>query len=414
MTRKLFIGCGVILLAVVMLAACAGPQGEAGLQGIAGSAGPEGPQGPAGKDGPTGPAGPSGAEYVGSQVCAGCHNDIYEKYANSGHAWQLNPIVDGVPPEYPFTNLSDPPEGYTWNDISYVVGGYSLKARFLDKEGYLITGEPGAVVSDPQYLDQYNFANPLLGLGAAWVSHDAGKAQLQYTCGECHTTGYDLRGTTEAMPGIIGQWAAPGIQCERCHGPGSLHMTNPHGIRMTIDRDAEACEDCHFASEGAAMGTANGLIDLYAEPHQNKHLALDCVVCHDPHTGVIQLRQEKVQTTKVACETCHFEEAQYQNNPLHMMNCLECHMPRSVESAWSDPALFSGDVRTHMVAIDPTQIGQVAEDGTVLPQIGLDAACRHCHGGQLGSPKTDEELINAAMGYHDRPEPTAPVPTTTP
>jgi hypothetical protein len=30
----------------------------------------------------------------------------------------------------------------------------------------------------------------------------------------------------------------------------------------------------------------------------------------------------------------------------------------------------------------------------------LNFVCRHCHGAGLGNPKTDEELIQAATGYH--------------
>ena len=35
----------------------------------------------------------------------------------SGHPWKLNKVVDGEPPDYPYTNLPSPPEGYTWDDI---------------------------------------------------------------------------------------------------------------------------------------------------------------------------------------------------------------------------------------------------------------------------------------------------------
>jgi hypothetical protein len=65
---------------------------------------------------------------------------------------------------------------------------------------------------------------------------------------------------------------------------------------------------------------------------------------------------------------------------------------------------FSGDMRTHMMAIDPDQIGQFNEDGTeALSQIGLDFACRHCHvEGGMASPKTDEELTEMVTGYHNR------------
>lgn len=81
-------------------------------------------------------------------------------------------------------------------------------------------------------------------------------------------------------------------------------------------------------------------------------------------------------------------------------------MPRVTVSAWGDTENYTGDIRTHLMAIDPAQIEQFSEDGSVaLSQIGLNFACRHCHGAGFGTEKTDEELIAAATGYHDRPEP---------
>ena len=116
-----------LLVLVAGLAACAGQEGPEGASGPAGPPGPEGPQGPAGPEGPAGPVGPAGeaetgtgalgAEYAGSEVCAGCHQDISDVFKQSGHGYKLNPVVDGQPPEYPFTEVTELPEGYTWDDI---------------------------------------------------------------------------------------------------------------------------------------------------------------------------------------------------------------------------------------------------------------------------------------------------------
>jgi len=121
----------------------------------------------------------------------------------------------------------------------------------------------------------------------------------------------------------------------------------------------------------------------------------------------VQLRQTGEQTTRTQCENCHFQQAKYQDSQIHLAitQCIDCHMPRIAKSAWGDAAKFTGDIRTHMMAIDAEQIGQFTEDGTqALSQIGLDFACRHCHvEGGSATPKTDEELIDKAVGYHARP-----------
>jgi hypothetical protein len=84
-------------------------------------------------------------------------------------------------------------------------------------------------------------------------------------------------------------------------------------------------------------------------------------------------------------------------------------MPRLIENAVGDPERFTGDFRTHMVSIDPTQLEQFAEDGALLPQLSLNTTCRHCHapaGDGFATPKTDEQLLDAAANYHLPPTPT--------
>lgn len=401
-----------LLIFVALLSACAGPQGPQGPAGPAGPAGPEGPQGPPGPAGPPGPPGKdaaaNGATYIGDAVCSGCHKDIYDTYMKSGHPWKLNKVVDGQPPQYPFTKISQPPQGYTWNDILYVIGGYNWKARFVNKEGYIITDEPGKS-GNAEYLNQWNFANQLLGKSAGWVTYKSGVEKLPYDCGSCHTTGYDPNVVNE-LPGIVGTWAQEGIRCEECHGPGSLHASNPRGFAMRVNRDPEECGKCHRRDAVEAVDAKGGFIEhheQYEELYQGKHVTLTCVTCHDPHKGVVQLRQAGEPTTRTQCQNCHFKQAQYQKNAKHMaMNlaCVECHMPRIIKSAWGDAAKFQGDIRTHLMAIDPTQIGQFSEDGSVaLSQIGLDYACRHCHLPDTSLARSDEVLMDAAANYHSPP-----------
>ncbi|MDX1616462.1 MAG: multiheme c-type cytochrome [Candidatus Promineifilaceae bacterium] len=398
-----FVGLIAVSLALI-LSACGA---EEGAQGPPGPEGPQGPPGPAGPAGPAGPPGPAGAEgvsfepaqYVGSETCAECHEGIFETFMRSGHPWKLNPVVDGEPPDYPYTEIPRPPEGYEWEDISYVIGGYNWKARFMDQDGYIITGE--AV--------QYNFFNDVVDLGDEWVAYHPGE-QKPYDCGACHTTGYSPAGNQDGLEGIVGTWAEPGIQCEECHGPGSNHASHPASFEMKVDRDAAACGDCHFRGVVEEVDASGGFIrhhEQYEELFQSKHAVIDCVQCHDPHVGVVALREAGADVAaKVQCEDCHYEQEENFNIELHPRDCIECHMPRITKSAVGDPDTFTGDLRTHLMAIDPNQIEQFTDDGTeALSQVGLNFACRHCHveGGDA-SPKTDEELIQAATGIHDRPE----------
>lgn len=409
-SRSIFLIFATIIL--LLLAACAGQPGPQGPVGPAGPAGPEGPMGPEGKAGPQGSAGSAakttGAEYVGSATCAGCHADVFAAYKNSGHAASMTPVENGQRPTFPYTFIPQPPEGYNWSQISYIVGGYNWKALFLDQDGYIITNPPDST-GQSNYLNQYNFENEIIPHTAGWVSFHSGQEDLAYTCGTCHTTGYKPSGNQDNLTGLQGTWAQPGVQCEACHGPGSLHASNPYGTRMVVDRDAEMCQQCHIFNTDN-LDIQNGFIqhsDQYGDLPQGKHAVIDCVLCHDPHSGVVQLQQNQKQVTKVLCENCHFQEKQVQNVARHAalnLACTQCHMPPAIQSAWGDPAFFSGDEATHRMAIDPNQVHQYNSDGSLATtQIALDTACRHCHVEGKLQPLTDAQLIKAATGYHTRP-----------
>lgn len=408
-----------ILLAVVVVLAIAGCSGQQGLEGQAGPPGPQGLPGSPGRDGVPGPPGPAGQDglsyqpptFVGSETCAECHEQIYDVFSKSGHPWKLTEVIDAQPPEFPFSEIPRPPDGYAWDDIRYVIGGYNWKTRFVDQDGYIITG------ADENATTQYNLYNEELNLGDNWVGYHAGEAQVPYDCGSCHTTGYSARGHQDDLPGLIGTWALDGIQCEECHGPGSLHANHPLSYAMQVDRDGEACGACHSRGSVEEVNASNGFIqhhEQYEELFQSKHVVIDCVVCHDPHAGVIQLREAELPTTRTECQNCHFAQAKNQNNEIHQrinVACIDCHMPRITKNAVGNPAGFTGDIRTHLMAIDPAQIGQFSEDGSVaLSQLSLDFACRHCHWEDgRGRPKTDEELLETAVNYHAVPTAT-PVP----
>lgn len=401
----------LVLSFVLALPACqsrVGPPGPAGPEGV------QGPPGPQGRDGQQGLPGVPGTDglsftppaFVGSEACAQCHQEIYDTFMLSGHPYKLMPVVNGERPEYPFSRVANPPEGYTWEEISYVIGGYNWKARFIDQDGYIITG------ADENATTQYNLYNEELDLGDDWVGYHAGEAQLPYDCGTCHTTGYSPIGNQDGRPGLVGTWALDGIQCEKCHGPGSLHVNAPIIWEMKVDRDAEACGACHSRDETEIVDARGGFIqhhEQYEELFQSKHAVIDCVLCHNPHTGVVQLRQAGVQTTRTTCENCHFDIARNLENEIHrrFADCIDCHMPRLTKNAVADPARFTGDIRTHLMAINPALINQFNEDGTAAAsELALDFACRSCHNdtsNALGRPKTDEELLAAAVGYHNPP-----------
>jgi hypothetical protein len=415
MSKRNMLLVAVILAISILLAACASAASTEGPPGPAGPAGPEGPQGPPGAapaPSSSNPVSGSPAQYVGDQVCAGCHPDIYKIYMKSGHPWSLTPVVGGENPAYPFTQVPGVPNGYSWNDVSYVIGGYNWKTLFTDHNGYIITDALNKT-GDTGYLNQWNFANELVGKNAAWVGYKSGEQNVLFTCGGCHTTGYTLSGNQDGKPGLIGTWNQPGVRCEACHAPGSQHVSDPQNIEMPINRSADLCRECH---SNADLDTVDP-VDEANLPHppaeaiyRGKHMVLECVDCHDPHSGVVQSRMEDQPVTTTACTECHYQEAEHQKNEMHQqMNlaCTECHLPRLVQAAWGDPAHFIGDIHSHQVAIDPSRFDQFVTTGDtktyVIAPTGLNYACRQCHNGIRALAKTDEELQAMATGYHNQP-----------
>jgi hypothetical protein len=309
----------------------------------------------------------------------------------------LNKVVDGKPPVYPFSEVPNPPEGYTWDDITYVIGGYGWKARFIDQEGYIITGDENATT-------QYNLYNEELEMGENWVAYHAGE-EKPYDCGTCHTTGYSPEGNQDGLPGLVGTWAEDGIQCEECHGPGGNHVNEPRLVAMEVDRDAELCGKCHRRGDVTEIDAKGGFIrhhEQYEELFESKKRVMDCVDCHDPHETVKYAQGTAIRT---ACENCHFENDTYQKiTDRNHAECIDCHMPRITKNALGDAERFTGDIRTHLMAINPLSTSQFNEDGNFSnPYLSLDFACRSCHyEGGPASVMTDEELVEMAVGYHDR------------
>jgi hypothetical protein len=344
--------------------------------------------------------------YVGSERCATCHSSAHQDEAKSGHPNKLRKVIDGQPPKYPFSEVPSPPEGYTWQDITYVIGGYGWKARFLDKKGYIITGAKA----------QYNLATK------SWVAYEADKAPgtKPYDCGECHTTGWKKTGPDgphqDNLPGIYGTFSEPGVTCEACHGPGSRHVVTNSRVDIKKDNSSELCGTCHYRDKKhrilASVSGGKGFIqhhEQYDEMISAGHKVLKCVTCHDPHKSTIYKQGGLKDSPK--CETCHPAQAAKVNHP-PVATCVDCHMPKASKTAGTSPTNpYQADLRTHIFKINTDPVDQSAmwytEDGNTFAKgfVTLDLVCYSCHkdaNGQGGpmSKKTLEELSAKAEQIH--------------
>lgn len=275
------------------------------------------------------------AEFVGSDACAKCHMSKYNDFVVSGHPWKIRKAADAKVVGIPL------PEGYAWDDISYVIGGAHAKIRYMDKKGYIITMT--GPNKDKAGKNQYNMAT------GKWVDYEAGKV-AKYDCGPCHTTGYNKEGNQDGLEGVVGTWKFAGIQCEACHGPGGMHAKEPSKANIKIDKSAAECGKCHVRGSKDKIPAAGGFIrhhEQYNEHLASPHKGLDCVVCHDSH------KRAKFSIIK-DCKSCHDKaDKDFTGSKKDKigMSCLDCHMPRALRTAVAF-SKYEADVRSHAVKIN--------------------------------------------------------------
>ena len=342
-----------------------------------------------------------GADYVGHDACKTCHSAIYDDYIQSGHPYKLNKVENGQPPTYPHSVVPNPPEGYTWDDITYVIGGFNWKARFTDSQGYIITGD--AV--------QYNLDTE------GWVGYHADEAvgTKPYNCGKCHTTGWQ---TTEenggvnqdGLPGMAGTFAEPGVRCEGCHGPGSDHIAGPSSDNIEHDSSKELCGRCHTRDPERRIAASGGLIkhhEQYDELVNSPHRFMDCGQCHSPHKSTSYGLGGLTEGSD--CTQCHSSQT-VQVPAMADHSCESCHMPLASKSAvvtgeFGDTGIL-GDIMSHTFKLnsDPaaamfTEDGKFVNlDGEGDALVRVDFACGGCHNGTKASNQSvDWMYANAAI-----------------
>jgi hypothetical protein len=66
--------------------------------------------------------------------------------------------------------------------------------------------------------------------------------QFNLDCVGCHVTGYDQAGGST----VTHVDKLEDVQCEVCHGPGSLHASHPDKVKVPVPKpDASVCIGCH-------------------------------------------------------------------------------------------------------------------------------------------------------------------------
>ena len=321
-----------------------------------------------------------GATYVGADECKTCHLEKYNDWKTSGHPYKIMTPDEAlaIRPDLPM------PDGYTKDEILYVIGSWGWKARYIGTDGYIITktGED----HDIDGSNQYNIAT------GEWVDYHAGE-QYQFNCQRCHNTGASYDEVND-LPGIDGTWEFNGVQCEACHGPGSVHIEETTKETIIVDTSSAQCGLCHRRGAANDKIPASGNFVQHHEQYLDflsagKMSSLDCVDCHDPHKPVHVGATNPVEGAGIIkqCSECHATDAEtYESSVMGVVGvtCVECHMPRASKSA-VEVSEFEADVRSHLFKINTDVNAEFIytdpDDGKQYanPYITVEYACLYCH-----------------------------------
>ena len=159
---------------------------------------------------------------------------------------------------------------------------------------------------------------PTAGSGATYVGES--------TCLTCHD---------DKKQGYVGSPhhravdpRSPGAKqgCESCHGPGSLHLTDP--VANPVKRFSKlppkevnaTCTTCHNRGEHTLW-----------DGSQHESRGLSCVNCHSIHAPVSEQKHLKAETQPKLCVNCHRDKVAKLDRSGHMpvregkMTCSTCH-----------------------------------------------------------------------------------------
>lgn len=87
--------------------------------------------------------------------------------------------------------------------------------------------------------------------------------QFDLSCVNCHVTGFRKPGGSE----VVENHDLRDIQCEQCHGPGSLHVEDPSTDNITLEAPSSVCLECHTPEHSDTFDYEPYLRDVLGEGH---------------------------------------------------------------------------------------------------------------------------------------------------
>ncbi|HAE14633.1 MAG: tetratricopeptide repeat protein [Chitinophagales bacterium] len=312
------------------------------------------------------------AEYVGMSVCRQCHADKFSTFVHTGmgmsfglatkeksaalfgpHVQVYDSILDFY--YHPFwqgdslmimefrLDGADTMHKRT-EHISYIIGsGQHTNSHLLQVNGYLYQA-PITFYTQKQEWDMAP------GMSGGFNSR-FGRV-IESECVTCHN------GLPEQVAGSVNKYTGIplGIDCERCHGPGSIHVArissgiavdtanafdysivNPRGLSTELQNDL--CFRCHLQGINV-LHPGKEFADFKPGQHIRDYWNIFLPRFDGKNDQFLmasqadRLVQSKcfIESGKISCITCHNPHVTVKETPISLFNkpCLDCHqLPQS-------------------------------------------------------------------------------------
>lgn len=330
------------------------------------------------------------AAYVGSQACAECHAAQHASYLQTHHSRSMSRVA---PEQEPPGGTVDHPLSHRRFEVERL--GEHIRHREIlvsgDHEEFVLAdhaveygiGSGRVARTYATVLDGFLVESPVTWYSSrqAWGMspgydtrlHRSFQRVVNFGCMTCHSGRVERAAPDDERLTIL----EAAIGCERCHGPGSLHVefrmaggVPPREIDRTVvnprhlsrELQEAVCAQCHLMGDASVVvrGKSPGdfrpglplenfrleyrLTDAGSEMTVVGHVdqlrrsrcyreseTLTCTTCHDPHDPVDEAKH--VAHYRRICQTCHTSDAcgvsEAQRMATRQNDCMSCHMPQS-------------------------------------------------------------------------------------
>ncbi len=350
------------------------------------------------------------AHYTGSAACRSCHVKQYD-------GWKQTRMANVIrsPQEHPDAVLGDftTPNAlvtFTLDQVAFVYGS-RYKQRYFTKIGDDYFVQPAQWdVAKKRWLPYH------AEKGTDWWTANYPDSNMQRPtgplCDGCHSVNYNI--STHQVT----EW---NVGCEKCHGPGSLHVAHPtrdnivNPARLSSFAGNDTCIQCHSQGRPLSNPIAGKFYDWPVGYEPGKHLAdfwhleelkpgvtdflqFADLTAHKNRMQGNDFAQSNMYHRSIRCFDCHqVHSPQNPSNLIAVGNalCLNCHTP-------DNPAGLKGTVseHTHHAANSPGSqctachmplIEQTVKDNYVAAhtfrfisplateQSGIPNPCTSCH-----------------------------------